>query len=617
MSQLCRASEATHAAFTQTQTLGQVSTSTRSFRAQEPTSWGTLFSLDGNANVVIDKTCNIGRAAGCEVIVADERVSNVHCTISRVDKPIAAAADAAAIVGGGSPGPLRLPSSSGDTAVPSHYSELHLTDHSSNGTYIGDRRVGKGRQVVLRSGDIISIVPLKRTRTSRAVATYVARYMINVNFPQHGVRRDSPPPPAAADVTPLDESAAITDWQAGGLIGRGGNGTVYVGINGKTGELFAVKEVRKQPASAQQLPAPRAAGGYSPPPASRSAPPARRKFPEAAASPYRRVDEDDDVDDDDDEPSAGGMARARTMDTIEHAFLRRLSHKRIVRYLGFEEDDANLRIFLEYVSGGSLCTLLKQFVRFGEAVTRLYTTQILQGLDYLHGKRVVHGDIKPANILVSHRGEIKLSDFGTSRLLPPQSGGGSGCLLSDGSQSQEQRLLLAGAGSSGMAVGTPLYMSPEQCRTGVADFPSDVWALGLVVYEMLSGANLHEAAAFQSPVQALFAIGRITERPSLTGMHHVASHAAIDFVGCCLDPDAEQRWSITELLRHPFIVMAAANNSASVVANDEAAQSMPCGSSLPAHNRYLLGLAQQQEQASSPQRRVSSGVTIAFGELAC
>ncbi|KAG5493567.1 hypothetical protein JIQ42_01939 [Leishmania sp. Namibia] len=116
-----------------------------------------------------------------------------------------------------------------------------------------------------------------------------------------------------------------------------------------------------------------------------------------------------------DKQSASQLLRKHLREIV---FLTTLQHHRIVRFLGFQfSGEGRLCLLMEYVAGGTLQTLVKNFGVFEENVIRLYTLQILEGLEYLKRKGVVHGDLKSANILVSEQGSVKLTDFGTSHVL--------------------------------------------------------------------------------------------------------------------------------------------------------------------------------------------------------
>ncbi len=94
--------------------------------------------------------------------------------------------------------------------------------------------------------------------------------------------------------------------------------------------------------------------------------------------------------------------------------LKNLQHASIVSYEGMVRDEDSLDIVLEYVENGSLGQTLKAFGKFNERLVASYVTKILEGLHYLHEQKVVHCDLKAANILSTKNGNIKLSDFGVS-----------------------------------------------------------------------------------------------------------------------------------------------------------------------------------------------------------
>lgn len=80
-------------------------------------------------------------------------------------------------------------------------------------------------------------------------------------------------------------------------------------------------------------------------------------------------------------------------------------------------DEEHFNIFLEYVPGGSVTALLRNYGAFEEPLVRNFVRQILEGLDYVHERGIVHRDIKGANVLVDNKGGIKISDFGISKKL--------------------------------------------------------------------------------------------------------------------------------------------------------------------------------------------------------
>ncbi len=141
-----------------------------------------------------------------------------------------------------------------------------------------------------------------------------------------------------------------------------------------------------------------------------------------------------------------------------------------------ELDDGTPFIVMEYLEGNDLSQVLDERGPMPVGETIGYALQVCEALAGAHALGIVHRDIKPANIFLHLDGEVgcvKLLDFGISKAVPGSSPGGAGDL----SLTQTVSLM-----------GSPLYMSPEQLReTRIADARSDIWSLGVVMYELLTG----------------------------------------------------------------------------------------------------------------------------------
>eukprot|EP01062_Namystynia_karyoxenos_P034280 TRINITY_DN2513_c0_g1_i1.p1 TRINITY_DN2513_c0_g1~~TRINITY_DN2513_c0_g1_i1.p1 ORF type:complete len:2057 (+),score=452.05 TRINITY_DN2513_c0_g1_i1:66-6236(+) len=148
----------------------------------------------------------------------------------------------------------------------------------------------------------------------------------------------------------------------------------------------------------------------------------------------------------------------------EVAMMSRLRHDNVVSYLGSGVCNGHVLIVMEYLSGGSLMSLLEQFGQIPLTSLRRFTKDILHGLTFLHGQEIVHRDLKPHNVLVTIEGLCKLADFGTSQ--------------------EVSRLL----GQEDMIAGTPQYMAPEACPgMSGAVAASDIWSFGVMFLQLLTG----------------------------------------------------------------------------------------------------------------------------------
>ncbi|KAI9374910.1 kinase-like domain-containing protein [Aspergillus egyptiacus] len=278
----------------------------------------------------------------------------------------------------------------------------------------------------------------------------------------------------------------FVNWMKGSLIGEGSFGSVFLALHSITGELMAVKQV--------EIPSATKGTEFD-----------KRKNSMVAALKH------------------------------EIELLQGLHHPNIVQYLGTTADDQYLNIFLEYVPGGSIATMLKQYNTFQEPLIKNFVRQILAGLSYLHSKDIIHRDIKGANILVDNKGGIKISDFGISKRV------------------EASTVLGARASTGGGHIhrpslqGSVYWMAPEVVRQTAHTKKADIWSLGCLVVEMFIGSHPFPDC---SQLQAIFAIGSNQARPPAP--EH-ASKDAQAFLDMTFQLDYEKRPDADELLKSTFL----------------------------------------------------------------
>src|SRR5579859_4886937 len=149
--------------------------------------------------------------------------------------------------------------------------------------------------------------------------------------------------------------------------------------------------------------------------------------------------------------------------------MARLSHPNIVTVHDAGEDQGRLYIIMEYIGGGTLKQRSARSMPLSE-ITRVIH-EVAGALTYAASMGIIHRDVKPVNVLLDTSGRAVLSDFGIAKVLASS----------------------AAVSRSGAGVGTPEYMSPEQCRGGQVDARTDIYALGVMLYEMLTGHTPFEA----------------------------------------------------------------------------------------------------------------------------
>jgi len=167
----------------------------------------------------------------------------------------------------------------------------------------------------------------------------------------------------------------------------------------------------------------------------------------------------------------------------EAQVLASLNHPNIAAIHGLEESEGVLALALEFVEGEELAQrLTRGAVPVEEAVA--IAKQIAEGLEAAHEKGIVHRDLKPANLKITKDGTVKILDFGLAKAY----GGEAEAAGSEGlSQSPTMSRQMTEAG---VIFGTAAYMSPEQARGATVDKRADIWAFGVVLFEMLTGKRL-------------------------------------------------------------------------------------------------------------------------------
>ncbi len=164
---------------------------------------------------------------------------------------------------------------------------------------------------------------------------------------------------------------------------------------------------------------------------------------------------------------------------------RRVTHRNVVRTHDLGESDGVPFITMEFVDGKSLAEIIRARGALSTAVVVAIAKQLLRALVAAHEQQVVHGDLKPQNLLVGPNGVLKVSDFGVARLVRDPWRGARPRTANDLAENTPRLL--------GAVIGTPEYMAPEQLIGGSATVQSDLYAAGIVLRECVSGTTPYRA----------------------------------------------------------------------------------------------------------------------------
>jgi serine/threonine protein kinase len=179
-----------------------------------------------------------------------------------------------------------------------------------------------------------------------------------------------------------------------------------------------------------------------------------------------------------------------------------LNHPNIVTVYDAGEDNGNLYLAMEFIEGSTLDMLLRTQRTLSPAQTTDIIRQICSGLDFAHAKSIVHRDIKPANVMLAPHGIVKITDFGIARA-------GEAMTM------------------TGQVIGTPNYMSPEQVLGKTLDGRSDLFSVGVMLYEMITGERPFEGQSITTIMYKIVHETPISPR-KLDGSIHPGLSALIE-----------------------------------------------------------------------------------------
>ncbi|KAJ5174648.1 Serine/threonine-protein kinase PKH2 [Penicillium canariense] len=186
---------------------------------------------------------------------------------------------------------------------------------------------------------------------------------------------------------------------------------------------------------------------------------------------------------------------------IEKDTLNRLTdHPGIVRLYYTFQDERSLYFVLDLCQGGELLGVLKRMTTFDEECTKFYGAQILDTIDYMHKRGVIHRDLKPENVLLDHQMHVKITDFGTAKILKTRRPDESQTSIQiDSTEIPEEE-------RASSFVGTAEYVSPELLTEKNACKASDLWAFGCIIYQLLAGRPPFKAGNEYQTFQKIVAL---------------------------------------------------------------------------------------------------------------
>ncbi|XP_038075292.1 mitogen-activated protein kinase kinase kinase 1-like [Patiria miniata] len=208
--------------------------------------------------------------------------------------------------------------------------------------------------------------------------------------------------------------------------------------------------------------------------------------------------------------------------------MKELDHPNLVRLLGATRHNGHFNVFVEWMAGGSISSVLSAYGAFEEPVVLKYTRQLLTGVAFLHSKHVIHRDLKGANLLLDSTGQhLRIADFGTAAQMASK--------------------VTAEGEFKGQLIGTIAFMSPEVLRGEPYGRTCDVWSIGCCMVEMATAHPPWNASAISNHLQLIFKIASAEGPPPIPDEMSTGTR---DLMLRCFEHKAANRESAADLLKH-------------------------------------------------------------------
>ena len=206
---------------------------------------------------------------------------------------------------------------------------------------------------------------------------------------------------------------------------------------------------------------------------------------------------------------------------LEVRIMYKLNHDHVLKLYNHYEDDDNFYLILQYCAKGQIYSMLKKEGRFSEKMAAQYLRECIAAVHYLHSldPPIIHRDIKPENILLDVDGVVKLADFGWSNYF----------------DDDNRRLTYCG---------TPEYLAPEMIKQSGHDKSLDVWNLGVLLFELLTGSPPFEGKSQQELFNNILAL-KIRWPKGFNGI-------AKDLISKLLKIEPKHRMPVGEIVNHPW-----------------------------------------------------------------